>query len=150
LVPPVPGGPLPPPNQGGVSGIPGYNAMVAGTRDQGLSPPNLQARAPLPGEGGLLKPQSPEMTAQGSGVESPLQPNPALRKAQAQQLLVQARALQKENKLIDARAKAIEAQKLGAPFGPLEDSPELALQQLAVQTRQHIDVLLRNATEVAM
>ncbi len=103
--------------------------------------------APQPGMGG------PASAPQGSAPDMPQQPNLALRKAQAQQLLAQARALQKAGQaaqLIQARALALEAQKLGASFGPMEDSPELALQQMAAQARQSTDFLIRNGYEVAM
>jgi type II secretory pathway component GspD/PulD (secretin) len=68
-------------------------------------------------------------------------------KLQAQQLVAEAQRFQREGKLLEARQKAVEAQRLGATFGPDEVSPELVYQQVAVEVRQRIDNLVRQAHE---
>lgn len=67
----------------------------------------------------------------------------------ARKLLAEARRLQKENKLVDAHKKALEANQLGAKFGLDEDSPTLAVQQLEGLARKHIEVYTKRADEFA-
>ncbi len=126
------------------------------SRSQQGPPPYLQARPGLPvgvagpsGPAGLNKPLLPGVPPQEGMINTPDQTMMALKKAQAQKLLQEARRLQKENKLIEAWARACEAQKVGAWFGPQEDSPALTMEQLAGQTRQRIEFLQKNGTEVA-
>jgi Flp pilus assembly secretin CpaC len=68
-------------------------------------------------------------------------------KQQARQLLAEARRLQKENNLVEARQKALEAQKLGASFAAEDDQPEAALAQLADSAHQRIEQLLQEAMD---
>jgi type II secretory pathway component GspD/PulD (secretin) len=69
-------------------------------------------------------------------------------KQQAVQLLAQCRQLQQQGQLVEARAKAVEAMKLNVAFGSNEDSPQLALLQLAAQAQQRIDALARQAADL--
>jgi general secretion pathway protein D len=57
-------------------------------------------------------------------------------KAKAVQLLAEVGQLEQQNKLLEARQKATEAVQLKATFGPTEDSPEYALQQIAFLARR--------------
>ncbi len=122
---------------------PGSNLPVApSTRlngGSGLS--QTSGQDPVPG--------LPDGTIRAGMGPIPSQSAMAQRKIQAQQLLAQARALQKDGKLIEARTLALEAQKIGAPFGPQEDSPELILGQLDGQARMLSDFLLRTGYETA-
>lgn len=68
-------------------------------------------------------------------------------KEQAQQLVAEARSLQKAGRILEAGRVAASALQLKAPFGPEEDSPELLYQHLAAQARQQIDLLTRQAHE---
>ncbi|MCX7702145.1 MAG: hypothetical protein N2039_14815, partial [Gemmataceae bacterium] len=74
-------------------------------------------------------------------------PAEAPAKAQAIALLAECRQLEKANKLAAARAKALEAQQLGATFSPDEDSPQKALtdisQKAAGQINSYVDQALQ-------
>jgi type II secretory pathway component GspD/PulD (secretin) len=61
----------------------------------------------------------------------------------AQQLVAEAQRLHREDKLVEARLKVVEAQQLNVRFGPDETSPEFVYQQLAIQARQKMDALTR-------
>ncbi len=74
-------------------------------------------------------------------------PLPGPDKTKAQQLLAQARQHQKDGRLAEARLKALEAQKVGATFGPSEDRPELALLDLAALCDKRIDSLKQRAQD---
>lgn len=65
----------------------------------------------------------------------------------ARQTLAKARELQKQGRLVEARAAALEAQKLPAVFGPDEDRPEKALIDLAGAARRQIDALVAQADD---
>jgi type II secretory pathway component GspD/PulD (secretin)/tetratricopeptide (TPR) repeat protein len=70
-------------------------------------------------------------------------------KGRAQALLVEARQLQKDGRLLEARQKAEEAQKIRAYFGPEEDRPEAVLVALAVLCQKRIDSLVQQASDYA-
>jgi type II secretory pathway component GspD/PulD (secretin)/tetratricopeptide (TPR) repeat protein len=70
-------------------------------------------------------------------------------KAQAKVLLAEARQLQKAGKLVEARQKALEAQRLGAKFGPDEDRPELVLLALSAVCQKRIENLVQQASDHA-
>jgi type II secretory pathway component GspD/PulD (secretin) len=61
--------------------------------------------------------------------------------------MAEARQCVREDRLLDARAKLLEAQKLGATFAPGEDTPEFLSQHLAFRARQRIDALVGRANE---
>jgi Flp pilus assembly secretin CpaC len=65
----------------------------------------------------------------------------------ARQLLVEARMLQQQNRLLEARDKISEVQRLSVSFRIDEESPNQVYQQLALQARQRIDTLVRHASE---
>ncbi len=64
-------------------------------------------------------------------------------------LVAQARQLQTQGKLIEARTCLLEAQKLPGNFGPEEDRPEKALLDLAGLARRQIDKLEAQGDEAA-
>ena len=66
-----------------------------------------------------------------------------------QQLVAEAQRLLSEGKLVEARNKVLEAQRLGVRFGPDEVSPELVYQQVSVEARKKIDILVRESHETA-
>jgi type II secretory pathway component GspD/PulD (secretin) len=75
-------------------------------------------------------------------------------KQRAQGLLEEARALQKQDNLVAAQAKAkqaqsaaLEAQKGGYGFGPGEESPDIFLSVLAVQAKTRITLLVQMAND---
>jgi type II secretory pathway component GspD/PulD (secretin)/tetratricopeptide (TPR) repeat protein len=70
-------------------------------------------------------------------------------KGAAQKLLVEARQLQKDGRLVEARQKALEAQKLRATYGNEEDRPELVLLAVSAQCEKRIEGLLQQATDTA-
>ncbi len=97
-------------------------------------------------------PSAGERVASNSDYQSPyLQTAPSKlsdgKKVQAQLLLTQARQLQREGRLLEARQKALEAQKVGATFGPQEDSPELAMLALSALCQKRIESLVQHAAD---
>jgi type II secretory pathway component GspD/PulD (secretin) len=70
-------------------------------------------------------------------------------KMRAQMLVAEARQLQKEGRLVEARQKATDAQRIGANFAPDEDRPEVALIQISYLCQQRIDRLVQQATDCA-
>jgi type II secretory pathway component GspD/PulD (secretin) len=62
-------------------------------------------------------------------------------------MLAEARQMQKANRLVEARQKALEAQKVGLTFAPEEDSPERALLQLADLASKRIEQLVQEASD---
>jgi type II secretory pathway component GspD/PulD (secretin) len=64
---------------------------------------------------------------------------------QAVMLMAECRQYQKAGRLVDARAKALEAQKLGVDFGPNEDTPDRALLELSSQASAHIEIAIQQA-----
>jgi type II secretory pathway component GspD/PulD (secretin) len=69
------------------------------------------------------------------------------KKAQAKLLLTQARQLQGEGRLLEAREKAIEAQRVGAAFSAEEDRPEAVLLAISALCQKRIDNLVQQASE---
>ncbi|MFN4257734.1 MAG: hypothetical protein ACK4RK_00420 [Gemmataceae bacterium] len=78
-------------------------------------------------------------------------PSPVL--AEARRTLAEARDLQKQGLLIEARQKALEAQQQaqrgGVTFGPHEDLPERALLEMGALCKDKIDGLVQKATDYA-
>lgn len=70
-------------------------------------------------------------------------------KQRAQQLVADARQLQSQGMLIEARQKLQEAQKVGANFSLEEDSPENALVQLNAQAYRKVVGLMDAAEDLA-
>jgi type II secretory pathway component GspD/PulD (secretin) len=70
-----------------------------------------------------------------------------LTRQQAGTLLATARAFEKQGKLIEARQKAQEASALKVSFGPNEDSPDVALQQINARAAQTVGSLVKGASE---
>jgi type II secretory pathway component GspD/PulD (secretin) len=65
----------------------------------------------------------------------------------ARRLLAEARALQQQNRLLEAREKIEEVRRLGVAFRPDEESPSQLYQQTAFLARQRIDSLVHHAGE---
>jgi type II secretory pathway component GspD/PulD (secretin) len=76
-------------------------------------------------------------------------PNAEAQAAQSRALLLMAEAHQclREDRLVEARQKVLEAQKVGAIFRPDQETPELLLQQIAARARQKVDGMLSHAKE---
>ena len=89
------------------------------------------------------------VTAKASPAGTPSTATPvADGKARAVQLLAEARALQKSQKLLEARAKVLEAQQVRSSFGPGEETPDVAMQNLAAEARWQVEWLVREAVRV--
>ncbi len=71
-------------------------------------------------------------------------------KSRATQLVAEARALENQNQLVEARTKALEAQKLFAQWGPTEESPALVLRDLSTKASTRVKSLLNQATEIVV
>ncbi len=65
----------------------------------------------------------------------------------ARQLIAEAKMLQQQNRLLEARDKIAEAQQLGVSSRPGEETPNQVYQQLVFQARQRIDSLVHQANE---
>jgi type II secretory pathway component GspD/PulD (secretin) len=116
-------------------------------------PPQTDGVHPASGQ---EKPSGPR--SQGTGNQQPggaMPPMAALEaKQRARGLAAEARALQGNNRLIEARARAqeglrfeIEATKGGAAFDRNEDTPSQALLDLNTRCTAHIETLLRRAED---
>jgi type II secretory pathway component GspD/PulD (secretin) len=86
---------------------------------------------------------------QAATPQQPALPLPELARQQARQVMADARRLQREGKLIEARARVLEAQKIGAHLGPDDDLPERALLELASLCDKKIDNLQQEALDNA-
>src|SRR5262249_21462507 len=71
-------------------------------------------------------------------------------KAKALALLSDARQLQREGRLVEARQKALDCQRLNVVYGPEEDRPEQALVQLSALAGKKIDSLTAEADDYTM
>jgi type II secretory pathway component GspD/PulD (secretin) len=69
------------------------------------------------------------------------------KKFQAQMLLKEARQFQMEGRLVEARQRALAAQKVGVVFGPDEDRPEQALLAIGALCQRRIENLMQQANE---
>jgi type II secretory pathway component GspD/PulD (secretin) len=112
--------------------------------------------APTLARAGATVPANPANPGSGSTTwpvipQQKLDAGPAIatdgKKAQAQLLLAQARQFQRESRLLEARQKALEAQRVGAVFSPDEDRPEAALLHISAQCQKQIDTLVQQASE---
>jgi type II secretory pathway component GspD/PulD (secretin)/tetratricopeptide (TPR) repeat protein len=70
----------------------------------------------------------------------------AAAKQRALQLLADCRVLENQGRLVEARQKALEAQRSCNQFGPSEDRPELALLQLSAMAARQIEAYIQDAT----
>lgn len=64
-------------------------------------------------------------------------------------LMVESRALEKANRLVDARAKALEAQKLNVGYDAGEDRPEVALMEYSKKAAGQINTYADQAMQFA-
>src|SRR5262249_43605849 len=111
---------------------------------QPAAPPSGEMRTEFRQPGTLVANQpTPSPTPRPSSTTSDLA------KVLAQQLVVAARQLQREGRLIEARQQALEAQKLGAAFGPNDDRPERVLIELSGLCHKRIESLVQQATDYA-
>jgi type II secretory pathway component GspD/PulD (secretin) len=86
--------------------------------------------------------------SQEGGAQSKDRVDPLSAQSRVRQLIVEARALQQQNRLIEAREKITEAQAMGTAPRPGEESPNQVYQQLVFVARQRIDNLVLRANEV--
>jgi type II secretory pathway component GspD/PulD (secretin) len=91
-----------------------------------------------------VQPSAPILQAQATTPEAG---PPVVRPDQAKLLLSEARRLQRDGRLVEARQKAVEAQQLGATFAEDEDRPEVALLELAALADRKVSNLLAHATD---
>ncbi len=71
-----------------------------------------------------------------------------LAKNKAMLLIMEARSLESQNFLSEARSKAVEAQKLSAQWGPNEESPAAVLRDLDTKAGLRVKTLLTQATDI--
>jgi type II secretory pathway component GspD/PulD (secretin) len=111
------------------------------TKDSSTKAPAVASVVPPP-----AWPKEAAVAPSGPGSATPA-PAGDSRKQAACQLLAQARQFQQQERLLEARQKALEAQKIGVVFQTGEDSPELALLQLSALGQKKVEVLLRQASD---
>ena len=71
--------------------------------------------------------------------------SPGMPQTPARQLLVEARQLQQQGRVLEARDKAVAAQKTGVVFAAGQDRPETILADLAQDADRQISSLLQDA-----
>lgn len=129
-----------------------YGAKPAGTGPD-LGPALTQATPPSMPPVATTPPSMPPVatTTPSTAAKSLVPPPPAVdpNKQRALGMLADSRQLQREGKLIEARQKALECQRLNVQCGPEEDSPEQALVQLASLAGKRIENLMGEAEDCA-
>jgi type II secretory pathway component GspD/PulD (secretin) len=113
----------------------------AAYRAEAIVPP-VGSRAPVES----TRPALVEETTQPTGTMRE-QVAQDLGKQKAKMLVAEARALQASGRLVEARQKALEAQRTSIAFGPDEDRPERVLLHLAGLCDQKIELLLKLAED---
>jgi type II secretory pathway component GspD/PulD (secretin) len=94
------------------------------------------------------KPAPPPAPAPSTAATKPAAPTVTdPNRAKADQLLAECGRLERDNKLLEARQKAMEAVQLKATFGAKEESPEYAVTQCAFLATREIKRLMVHATE---
>jgi type II secretory pathway component GspD/PulD (secretin) len=130
----------------------GTTAVAQGPKGPGKPPtPGAPNTTPPAGAWRVGAPGSATQPgAKAVAANPPARPgqDPAL-KRRARELVAEAQRCQKEGNLLLARQKAVEAQRLGAAFGPGEVSPEMVYQEVAASVRRRVDSLVRQADETA-
>jgi type II secretory pathway component GspD/PulD (secretin) len=125
---PVASGVLPPPTEVGAGCEP---------------PPPSWPAAPSPVQQAVGPPTVSPPVQQASVPAPAVDPN----LQQARQLLSEAADLKKQGRLIEARLRVLDAQKLNASFGTEETTPERMLLELASLCEKKIEGLLQEATD---
>ena len=108
----------------------------------------------------IVPPAPPSMAVAVNTTAPPVAPDPSqagppapptpvadANKAKAVQLLQLVHELERQNKLLEARERAVEAAQLHASFGPTEESPELALQELNGMAHREVSRLMTQASD---
>jgi len=146
------------------TGVVGASTGTGGSVLQGFNPPaavsvgatgNVSNPVGVVGVGGAVSGSLVQGvgTAPAGGSDTGTSSQPSLRpdptKETALRLMAEARSLQREGRLIEAREKALDAQKTGASFGPDEDRPERALLELADLCNRKVENLMQHATDCA-
>jgi type II secretory pathway component GspD/PulD (secretin) len=131
------------PNAKGAPNATGTPSVPAG------SPPRAQGTATAQN---TSAPPGPGLPTPGNTGPAPA-PTPAPvvdpNKTRALALLVEARTLQQQGQLLEARQKVVEVQTLRVKFTPDEETPEQMHLKLAAQARHQIDQLVQRATDLA-
>lgn len=78
------------------------------------------------------------------------EPTVSVEKQHALQLLAAARKEVEQGRLLEARQKAIDAQKMGLSFNLDEETPERVLLELSAQCNRKVDNLMQSATDAAV
>jgi Flp pilus assembly secretin CpaC len=101
-----------------------------------------------------LPDDAPQMVQQPGGQRPPLPPvnlvsatTQTQMRARAKTLILEARELERNGFLVEARAKAAEADALGVRFTAEEDNPQAVMGSLSSKCNQRIGQLLQQATE---
>ena len=68
-----------------------------------------------------------------------------LGKAEAAQMVADGRRLMRQGQLVEAKAKAVAAVRVNAPFGPTEDSPDALMRDVQSEGKKYVDVFTQDA-----
>jgi type II secretory pathway component GspD/PulD (secretin) len=110
-----------------------------------VPPPTVAASPTAPAATTAAKPVSPAAPT----TPAPAAASEAVKKQQARTLLAEARHFQRDGKLVEARRKALEAQKVSTSWTAEEDRPDRALMELADLAHRRIEFLQQRATDLA-
>jgi type II secretory pathway component GspD/PulD (secretin)/tetratricopeptide (TPR) repeat protein len=108
-----------------------------------LVPGNATASHPAPEVQPVAMPQIPSVPLAGPDLGKDAA------KQKAKQLMAQARNLQRDDRLVEARQKVLEAQKTGTVFGAEEERPEQILLELLDTASRRIKHLKEEASDFA-
>jgi type II secretory pathway component GspD/PulD (secretin) len=99
----------------------------------------------------VAPPKGPELTVMAPPAPPAQPPQPAVDpvREQALKLLAEGRKLQRENRLLEAQQKCLQALQTGARFGPDDDDPSQAVQQITTLAMHRVTSLAAKATDLA-
>jgi type II secretory pathway component GspD/PulD (secretin) len=132
------------------SGLPSTNMTASAKPKEDSTTPPLPGMAPKGSIGpDLSSPYASKPAATPAMAKdlTPPKPGADAMKMRAQALLSDARELQREGKLVEARQKVVECQRLGVVYGPDEDRPEQVMVQLIALAGKKIDSLMGEAED---
>jgi type II secretory pathway component GspD/PulD (secretin) len=139
----APGNPAPP---AGANSL----AQADPVRQMQQPPQGNNAPAATPYAANKPQPPSPYLSSQPTDNGKTVNP-PVVQTRDGQmrsrQLIAEAKMLQQQGRLLEARDKIAEAQRLGVSSQPGEETPNQIYQQLAFLARQRIDSLVHHAGE---
>jgi type II secretory pathway component GspD/PulD (secretin) len=133
-------------SSGNSAGAPNNPPPAVGAADPAQA--HSLRQMPQPPQGNDMAAATPHAAYQPA-TPTTVPPAPPTRDGQmrARQLMAEAKLLQQQNRLLEARDKITEVQRLGVSFRIDEETPNQIYQQLVFLARQRIDSLVHHAGE---